>query len=70
MKNKSLASALGLEIWSLRRTKNMSQQGLADKTGLSRNIISMIERGKSDPKLSTLNSIYGALGFKMSVELK
>lgn len=38
-------SAFGLRLRDLRRTANLSQEDLADKTGLHRTYISSLERG-------------------------
>lgn len=60
MKNKNLY-ALGAKIRFERVKKGISQEALADLTGLSRRAISCIECGNNDPKYTTLLSISNAL---------
>lgn len=45
---------IGLRVRELRRAKNMSQETLAEKVGISSKYISSIERGKENPTLDTL----------------
>lgn len=60
MKNEKLY-ALGAKIRYERVKKGLSQETLADLTGLSRRAISCIECGINDPKYLTLLSISDAL---------
>lgn len=53
-------------IESLRRQKNLSQQALADVTGLSRTYVSDIERGLRNVSVGTLSRIGTALGVQAS----
>ena len=46
----------------LRNGKRLTQEGLAAKAGLSRAAYRRIETGKSEPRVSTLQAIAGALG--------
>ncbi len=50
----------------LRETRNMSMRALASKSGLSANALSMIERGKTSPSVSTLYKLSAALGVSIS----
>ncbi len=45
----------------IRQKKNLTLQQLADKVGVSKNVLSMIERGLSKPSISTLLSIIDTL---------
>ncbi|MGO7452006.1 helix-turn-helix domain-containing protein [Rhizobium ruizarguesonis] len=45
----------------LRESVNMSQARLADLAGVSQGKISIIEAGKANPEVATLNSICAAL---------
>ena len=49
------------QIRAARALKDLSQQDLADMTGLSRPSINLIEKGKSDPRASNLEAIQQAL---------
>ena len=52
---------LGIRIKKARENKNMTQQQLAELTGLSNNYISNIERNRSIPSLQTLVTICDVL---------
>lgn len=52
----------GNKIRSLRTSKGVSQEALADKAGLDRTYISGIERGQRNPSLNNIHKIAGALG--------
>lgn len=52
---------LGEQIRKLRKEKNITLKELAEKTELSIGYISQIERNLTDPSLSTLRKISGAL---------
>jgi len=54
------------QIRLLREQQNISQQALADASGLSRNTLSLIERGKSSPTLDTLHKLAQALQVDIS----
>ena len=60
------AKELGLKIQELRKLKGMTQEDLADKTGLSVRTIQRIESGEVDPRSYTLNQIAEALGVEIS----
>ena len=53
---------LGDQIRSIRKKQEITLKELAEKTGLSIGYISQIERNITDPSLSTLRKISGALG--------
>ena len=55
------AKELGLKIQELRKQKGMTQEDLAEKTGLSVRTIQRIESGEVDPRSYTLNQIAEAL---------
>jgi transcriptional regulator with XRE-family HTH domain len=50
----------------LRETRNISMRALAAKSGLSANALSMIERGKTSPSVSTLYKLADALGVSIT----
>jgi transcriptional regulator with XRE-family HTH domain len=53
---------VGQRLKQLREEQNISMRGLATKSGLSANALSMIERGKTSPSVSTLYKLSEALG--------
>ncbi|MHB8241947.1 MAG: helix-turn-helix domain-containing protein [Solirubrobacteraceae bacterium] len=50
----SLLDSFGATIKELRHQKNLSQEELADRCGLHRTEISLLERGRRAPRLPTL----------------
>ena len=52
---------IGNRIKTLRQTKGISQEELAEKTSLNTKYISSIERGKANPTLDTFIKIADAL---------
>lgn len=50
----------------LREARNISMRALAAKSGLSANALSMIERGKTSPSVSTLYKLADALGVSIT----
>lgn len=57
---------LGQKIRKLRKEKGWSQEAFADKCGIQRAHMSLIERGKQNLTLATLESICKILGISMS----
>ncbi len=57
---------VGRKIRRLRERKRLSQQAVADLSGLSRNTLSLIERGQSSPTVSTLKRLAIALGVSIN----
>ncbi|TMK57525.1 MAG: helix-turn-helix transcriptional regulator [Actinobacteria bacterium] len=45
----------------LRRGRGLSQEGAADRAGLTRSEISLLERGRRTPRLDTIVRLGGAL---------
>ncbi|WP_315927570.1 cupin domain-containing protein [Mesorhizobium sp. SP-1A] len=58
--------AIGSKIRDLRQTRNMKLQELADATGLSSSMLSLLERGKASPSIGSLIGIAHALSVTMS----
>jgi transcriptional regulator with XRE-family HTH domain len=52
---------VGGRLRELRQERNMSMRALARASGLSTNALSMIERGRTSPSVSTLNKLSEAL---------
>jgi transcriptional regulator with XRE-family HTH domain len=58
---------LGRSIKLCRTNRGMSQEELAKKVGLSISYISLIEQGKRDPPMSTVEEMADALGVPVSL---
>ena len=59
--NESIISGVARQIRVLREQQDLSQQTLADLSGMSRNTLSLLERGKTSPTLDTLQKLADAL---------
>lgn len=57
---------VGARLKELREARNISMRTLATKSGLSANALSMIERGKTSPSVSTLYKLADALGVSIT----
>ena len=57
---------VGTRLTELREAQNISMRALATKSGLSANALSMIERGKTSPSVSTLYKLADALGVSVT----
>ena len=58
---------IGERLRELREARNISMRTLATKSGLSANALSMIERGKASPSVSTLYKLADALGVSITL---
>jgi len=61
---------LGEEIRKARSKTGLSQESLAEKSGLHRTYISLLERNKKSPTLDTLFRICKALGISAAELIK
>lgn len=57
---------IGNRIRALRSERSLTLQSLAEGTGLSSSMLSLVERGKTSPSIGTLVAISSALGVHMS----
>ena len=69
IKNEEQRQRIGQRIAELRNAKGMTQQDVADKTGLLRQHISRIEAGKYSVGFDTLQSIAEALGGTIDISI-
>ena len=53
---------LGKRARQIRKERNMSQQSVADKSGLALRTVSRIERGLMNPSFEVLSTLASALG--------
>ncbi|MBS3809743.1 MAG: helix-turn-helix transcriptional regulator, partial [Desulfobacterales bacterium] len=58
--------AIGEKIRHMRQSKNLSLEELAEKTGLSKGLLSQIEREQISPPISTLLKVAASLGTDIS----
>lgn len=56
---------IGIRIKNLRQSRGLSQEGLAEKTGISPKYLSSIERGKENPTLDTLLKLANSLNVEI-----
>ena len=63
----ALSINVGQRIRSIREERGLSIRGLARLSGMSANALSMIERGRSSPSVSTLYKVAGALEIPVTV---
>lgn len=68
--NELKAEILAHRFKELRKKKNLTQEQLAEKTGIEKGQISRIENGKYNLTLATINKIASALGAKVNFELQ
>ena len=64
--NEALSVNIGDRLRELREARNISMRALAVKSGLSANALSMIERGRASPSVSTLYKLADALGISIT----
>jgi transcriptional regulator with XRE-family HTH domain len=57
---------LGAAIRELRTKKGLSLEALAGDAGISKNMLSLIERGEGNPSWTTVEGIAAALGISVS----
>lgn len=62
--------AVGDKFRTVRRYKNLSQQDVIDKTGMSRQLIYNIERGKNFASVSSLLTFAEALDCELVINLR
>ena len=59
-------AAIGFRIRELRQSRGLTLQELADVSGLSTSMLSLVERGRASPSIGSLIVIASALGVAMS----
>lgn len=62
----SITQAFGQVVRTLRMTQSLSQEELAERSGLHRNAIGLIERGERSPSIESLYAIARGLGIPAS----
>jgi transcriptional regulator with XRE-family HTH domain len=61
-----MVRAVGASVRIARKRRRMTLQELADRTGVSISMLSMLERGVASPSIGTLVSVSSALGLHMA----
>ncbi len=56
---------LGQEVQAVRTKRGLSQEQLAERSGLSISAIAFVEQGRRKPQLPTLEKIADALGVRV-----
>ena len=64
--HEALSVNVGSRLRELREARKISMRSLATKSGLSANALSMIERGKTSPSVSTLYKLSDAMGVSIT----
>lgn len=59
---------VGEQIKNLRKQAGLTQSGLAQKLGVSQQVISRVESGRDNVSLLTIKQVVGALGHKVVVQ--
>lgn len=67
---RELSVQIGKRIRVLRKTKALTQEELADNSGLHRSHMGQVERGESNLTVLTLHKIGSALGLSLSDMLR
>jgi transcriptional regulator with XRE-family HTH domain len=70
MAKKGILTSFGDKVRLIRKELELSQEELADKAGLHRTYIGMIERGEKNITLTNVEKIAKALGLDISELLK
>src|SRR5512134_4190836 len=65
-KQDAISVNIGDRLRELREARNISMRALATRSGLSANALSMIERGRASPSVSTLYKLADALGVSIT----
>ena len=60
------AKVFGMRLKAMRIKRELSQDALAKKVGVTREYIARLEGGHHDPPLSTIEKLAKALGVKVS----
>ena len=61
---------LGMQIATMRNARELTQEALARKAGISLGYLARLETGRQDPSLATLRKLAKALKVKLADLLK
>jgi transcriptional regulator with XRE-family HTH domain len=68
--NKEILVQFGSRLKHLRQEKSLTQEQFAQKCGLHKNYIGMVERGERNPSLLNIDVIAKGLGISISELMK
>ena len=60
------AKHLGTYLYQVRKQRGITQSTVARYSGLSRNMVALVERGEVVPTIETLAKLYRCLNFSMT----
>lgn len=63
---KLTANKFGIAVRNARKAAGLTQEGLADRSGLDRSYIGGVERGQRNPTLSVIERIAAGLGISVA----
>ena len=63
-------AAFARNLRAAREKAGLSQEALAERAGMHRNAVALLETGKRDPRVSTVAKLAKALGIRASELLK
>ena len=66
LQNEAVSVNVGARLREMREARGTSMRALAARSGLSANALSMIERGRTSPSVSTLYKLADALGIPVT----
>ena len=70
MEEESILLKFGRRVKELRLERNLTQQQLADISGLHKNYIGMVERGERNPSLVNIDILAKSFNVETSVLMK
>lgn len=65
-RNQALLNKIGTKIVDIRKQKQFTQEALAEKLGIELRQLGRIERGETNPNISTLESIATIFSMELS----
>lgn len=63
-----MTSRIAAALHTLRTGQNLTRKQLSDSTNLTENTIYKIESGAVDPKLNTMETLLGAMGYRLEIK--
>lgn len=66
--NMNIREQIGLQLMEARKKKQMTQQEVADKAGITRANLSRIEGGKYNASIDILSRVCDAIGVSITIQ--
>ena len=70
MEDATVEARLAIRLRALRAERGLSLDALAEQSGVSRSMISLIERAESSPTASVLDRLAASLGVTLAVPVR